>query len=78
MPIRRHGRALFVDTDVSAYAIEPIRHTLGKTRVEMVDEHLAELCRTGRGHGAEADELLEAREQFTRAHHDYLVTAWAD
>jgi hypothetical protein len=78
MPIKRNGAALFVDAPVAAYCIEPIRFELGLSRVEMVDQHLAELCRTHRGHGADTDELLEARALFAAGRHDFVVAAWAE
>jgi hypothetical protein len=78
MPIRRSGNLLTVECAVSHYVIEPIRHTLGLTRVEMCDVHLAELVRQHRGHGADADELLEARAMFAASRHDYVVAAWAE
>lgn len=78
MPIRRSGNLLTVEAEVSHYCIEPVRYALGKSRVEMVDEHLAELVRQNRGHGADVDELLEARSAFMTARHDYVVAAWAE
>lgn len=78
MPIRRSGNLLTVEAEVAHYCIEPIRFTLGKTRVEMVDIHLAELVRQHRGHGPDVDELLEARAAFASSRHDYLVAAWAE
>jgi hypothetical protein len=69
MPIRRSGRVLAVYAEVAHYVIEPIRFDLGLSRVEMIDEHLAELTRAGRGHGPDADELLDARGIFSRPEH---------
>lgn len=57
--------ALTVRAPVSDYVIEPARFRLGLSRVEMVDDHLAALVRNERGHGADADALLEARHVFT-------------
>jgi hypothetical protein len=78
MPIRRSGTLLTVEAEVSHYCIEPIRFTLGKSRVEMVDEHLAELTRNGRGTSADVDELLDARAMFMTGRHDYVVASWSE
>lgn len=78
MTITRNGAALIVKAPVSAYCIEPIRFELGLSRVQMVDQHLAELCKNGRGCSDDADELLDARAQFAAGRYDFLVAAWAE
>lgn len=55
---------LTVRATVSDYVIEPIRFTLGLSRVEMVDDHLATLVKDQRAYGVDADTLLEARSVF--------------
>ena len=65
MPISYRGRVVSVRGQVSDYVIEPVRFTLGLSRVEMVDDHLAQLVRGGRGHGPDADALLDARRVFS-------------
>lgn len=60
-----NGRHIVVvRAPVSDYVIEPIRHDLGLSRVEMVDEHLA-----GRSDGVwrtseDTNALLDARSAF--------------
>lgn len=58
---------LTVRAAVSDYVIEPIRFTLGLSRVGMVDDHLAALVKDRRAYGADADALLEARSVFSAA-----------
>lgn len=61
--VERKG-ALVVEAPVSHYVIEPIRFTLGLTRVEMVDEHLNSRRDEVWRRSEDANALLDARMEF--------------
>lgn len=69
--LRQDDAVLTIEGPISDYVIEPARHDLGLSRVEMVDAHLADLVRNGRSPAPDCygnsdyDALLEARNYFT-------------
>jgi hypothetical protein len=58
------GPVLAVECEHASYVIEPIRYRLGRTRIQMVDDHLAALTSTGRARSPDVDALLDARTAF--------------